>query len=56
MVYMTTIAPTRPGRQSLSLSREAVPDLNQCNRVGIDRDHGVSAVRLTLQWTAGMRK
>jgi hypothetical protein len=38
------------------MSRGPVPNSNQCIRVGIDRDHGISAVRLTLQWTAGMRK
>ena len=38
------------------MSREAVPNSNHCIRVGTDRDHGISAVRLTLQWTAGMRK
>jgi hypothetical protein len=37
------------------MSREAVPNSNHSIRVGTDRD-GISAVRLTLQWTAGMRK
>src|ERR1700731_2022198 len=41
------------GCQSLSMSRGPVPNSNQCIRVGIDRDHGISSVRLTLQWTAG---
>jgi len=38
------------------MSREAAPNSNHCIRVGTDRDYGNSAVRLTLQWTAGMRK
>ena len=40
------------------MSREAVPILNHCIRVGTDRGNGngVSAVQMTLQWTAGMRK
>jgi hypothetical protein len=42
LVQMKTNAPTGPGRQSLSMSRLAVPDLNQCIRVGTDRDWGVS--------------
>jgi hypothetical protein len=30
------------------VSREAVSNLNQGIRVGTDRDHGISAVRMTL--------
>ena len=58
MVYIATNAPTNASwaRESLSTSREAVPNLNQCIRVGTDRGKGISAVRTTLQWTAGMRK
>ena len=56
MVHIGTNAPSCPGRQSLSMSREAVPSSNRCIRVGTACDHGISAVRLTLQWTAGMRK
>jgi hypothetical protein len=40
-------------RQRLSLSRQAVPSLNQRNRVGTDRDGGSSNA---LPWTAGVRK
>ena len=34
-------APTGRGRRTLSLSREAVPNLNQCSRVGTACDKGV---------------
>jgi hypothetical protein len=34
MEYITANTPSRPGRQSLSMSREAVPNLNQRIRVG----------------------
>jgi hypothetical protein len=43
-------------RQTLSMSREAVPNLNQRIRVGADGDQGISAVRMTPQWTTGMRR
>ena len=36
-VYIGTNAPTGPESQTLSMSREAVPNLNQCSRVGTDR-------------------
>jgi hypothetical protein len=48
MVYIATNALTCPERQNLSTSREAVPNLNQCIRVGTDRGKGISAVRTTL--------
>jgi len=38
------------------MSREAVPNLNQRIGVGADRDKGISAVRMTPQWTTGMLK
>ena len=38
------------------MSREAVPKLNQRIRFGADRDLGISAVRMTPQWRAAMRK
>ena len=56
MVHIATNPPSGPGRQSLSMSREAVPNLIQCVRVGTDRGKGIPAGRNTLQWTAGMRK
>jgi hypothetical protein len=45
------------GRRPLTpgMSRQAVPNSNHCIRVGTDRDHRISAVRLTLQWTAALR-
>ena len=45
-----------PGRQSLSISREAVPNLDQRIRVGADRDGAESCFSKTLQWTAGLRQ
>jgi hypothetical protein len=63
MVQIATNTPS--GRRSLSLSREArtlsmsceaVSNLNQCSRVGTDRDGAVSCGSKTLPWTAGMRK
>jgi hypothetical protein len=49
-VHIATNAPTNASwaRESLSTSREAVPNLNQCIRVGTDRGKGISAVRTTL--------
>ena len=47
-----TNTPSGVGRQSLSMSREAVPNSNQ--RTG--REQGISALRMTLYWTTGMRK
>ena len=41
---------------SAGVSREAVSNLNQCSRVGTDRDGAVSCGSKTLPWTAGMRK
>jgi hypothetical protein len=38
------------------MSCEAVSNLNQCSRVGTDRDGAVSCGSKTLPWTAGMRK
>ena len=37
MVYIERNALSGPGRQSLSMSRVAVPNLNECIRVGTDR-------------------
>jgi hypothetical protein len=65
MVQIATNTPSGLGRRSLSLSREArtlsmsreaVSNLNQCSRVGTDRDGAVSCCSKTLPWTAGMRK
>ena len=65
MVQIATNTPSGLGRRSLSLSREArtlsmsreaVSNLNQCRRVGTDRDGAVSCGSKTLPWTAGMRK
>ena len=65
MVQIATNTPSGLGRRSLSLSREArtlsmsreaVSNLNQCSRVGTDRDGAVSCGSKTLPWTAGMRK
>ena len=42
--------------QTLSTSRQAVPNLNQCIRVGTNRHGAVSCGSKTLPWTAGMRK
>jgi hypothetical protein len=56
MVWITTNAPTGPRRQSVSMSREAVRNLNQCGRVGIDRGGAASRGSKTLPWTAGIRK
>ncbi len=55
MVHIATNTPTGRGCQSLSVSREAVPTLNQCGRVGIDRDRALCRSK-TLQRTAGLRK
>lgn len=63
MVQIATNTPSGLGRRSLSLSREArtlsmsreaVSNLNQCSRVGTDRDGAVSCGSKTLPWTAGM--
>jgi hypothetical protein len=65
MVQIATNTPSGLGRRSLSLSREArtlsmsreaVSNLNQCSRVGTDRDGAVSCGSKTLPWTAGMRR
>ena len=65
MVQIATNTPSGLGRRSLSLSREAralsmsreaVSNLNQCRRVGTDCDGAVSCGSKTLPWTAGMRK
>jgi hypothetical protein len=42
MVHIGAIALTGPGLQRLSMSREAVPDLNHFIRVGTARDGSVS--------------
>ena len=64
-VQIATNTPSGLGRRSLSLSREArtlsmsreaVSNLNQCSRVGTDRDGAASCGSKTLPWTAGMRK
>ena len=63
MVQIATNTPSGLGRRSLSLSREArtlsmsreaVSNLNECSRVGTDRDGAVSCGSKTLPWTAGM--
>jgi hypothetical protein len=42
MVYIARNALSGSGRWNLSTSREAVPNSNQCIRVGTDRDHRIS--------------
>ncbi len=53
MVHIETNALSGSGRQTLSMSRQAVPNSNHCIRLGTDRDGGV---RKTLWWTARVRK
>ena len=45
MVYIGTNPLSGSGLQSLSTGSQAVAKLNQCNRLGTDRNHGISAVR-----------
>jgi hypothetical protein len=53
---MATNAPSGRERQGLTISREAVPNLKQRIRVGADGEKVTSAVRMTPQWTTGMRE
>jgi hypothetical protein len=54
-LFIGTNAPSGRGRQSLSVSRRAVPNSNHCIRVGTDRDEGVWPFEAATR-TAGVRK
>jgi hypothetical protein len=55
-VQITTSTRSGAWRQDLSMSREAVQNLNQHIRVGTAHDGAESCSSKTLRWTAGMRK
>jgi hypothetical protein len=58
-VQMGTKALSGSGHQTLSMSREAVPNSNHCNRVRTTSEPSAMVGVLLFeerQWTAGMRK
>ena len=54
--HCTTNTRSGAGCQGLSMSREAVQNLNQHIRVGTAHDGAESCSSKTLRWTAGLRK
>ncbi len=55
IVQMGSNALTDPGRQNLSVSRQAVPNSNYCIRVGTDCDWAESCCANDAVWTIGPR-